>query len=202
MSLGALFPGLETHRVLIGLVLITFLTAINMRGVKESGLFFSVPTYVFLGVMTVLIGGGIIRFGVLHLPPAQVVNAGVHAANAVQSLGWVLLMRAFVAGCAALTRVEAIANGVPVFHPPQAQSASKTLMWMVGLLGALFLGVGALQHWSGALPQEGTTLIGSLARAVYGDAGERGNPFHGRRLDGRGAHTPADCGHEKNSLAL
>lgn len=169
MSLGALFPALAPYRVAIGLLLIAFLTAMNMRGVKESGVFFSGPTYVFLAVMVTLIVGGVVRFAILGLPPAQVAGASAHAVNAVQSLSWVLLMRAFVAGCAALTGVEAIANGVPVFHPPQAKNAAKTLMWMVGLLGALFLGVGAVQHWSGAVPQHGTTLIGSMARAVYGE---------------------------------
>lgn len=169
MSLGALFPILETHRVFVGLFLIGFLTIMNLRGVKESGAFFSVPTYLFLAVMLLLIGGGIVRFGILRLPPAVGASVGEHAVHAVHSLSWVLLMRAFVAGCSALTGVEAIANGVPVFHHPQARNASKTLLWMVGLLGALFLGVGLLQRWTHALPQEGTTLIGTLARAVYGE---------------------------------
>lgn len=169
MSLGALLPVLETHRVAVGLILIAFLTAMNLRGVKESGAFFSVPTYIFLGVMTVLIVGGVVRFGILGLPPATGAAVGDHAVKAVHALSWVLLMRAFVAGCSALTGVEAIANGVPVFHPPQARNAAKTLLWMVGLLGVLFLGVGLLQRWTHALPQPGTTLIGTLARGVFGE---------------------------------
>ena len=169
MSLGAVFPGMEPYRVTIGLVLIAFLTLMNLRGVKESGAFFSVPTYIFLAVMLVLVVAGLVRFLVLGLEPAHMADAAPHAVKATHSLGWVLLMRAFVAGCAALTGVEAIANGVPVFKEPQAKNAGKTLMTMVGLLGLLFLGVGALQRLSGAVPVEGMTLIGSLAQSVYGE---------------------------------
>jgi amino acid transporter len=158
------FPVLYPSRVWLGLLCVTFLTTVNLRGIRETGRIFAVPTYWFIASIGLVIAGG------LHLWW----HAGSSAANlrlesaAVAPLGLFLVLRAFSAGCVALTGIEAVANCVQAFKPPEARNAGVTLIWMAALLGAMFLGLSSLSHTFHLLPREGETLISQLSRHVLG----------------------------------
>ncbi len=142
------FQGLDDHRVILALGFVAFLTAMNLRGVKESGKAFAVPTYGFvLGIVTMIVYGlGQAAFG--DAPQAesagyQLVAEEKHTALIGLALAFFVL-RAFASGCTALTGVEAIANGVPAFRPPKSRNAATTLVLMGGLAMTMFVGITAL----------------------------------------------------------
>ncbi|MBC8162024.1 MAG: APC family permease [Roseiflexaceae bacterium] len=158
------FTDLERYSVDVALVLLAVVTLINLRGVKESGVIFAIPTYMFIASMTALITIGVGRMflgGVQPIVPAELPAA-------TETLGIFLLLRAFSAGCTALTGVEAISNGVPAFRKPEAHNAATTLLWMVGLLGVMFFGISFLANHYGAVPREGVTVVSQIAIAVVG----------------------------------
>jgi amino acid transporter len=163
------FPGaLEGWRVELAAVAIIAVMLVNLRGVRESGTIFAIPTYVFVGSMLTLIGIGIARM-VIGLP-LQV--EGVTAAVvAPETMGVLLLMRAFADGCTAITGVEAVSNGVPAFARPEARNARITLTVMAGLVGVMFLGTTWLAEVAGALPSTQETVLSQLGRAVFGGVG-------------------------------
>jgi amino acid transporter len=143
------FPGLDTHRVGIAVGLIALLVAANLRGVRESGKTFAVPTYLFIGGIVVMIVTGLLRDYVLNDPVvAESSTYGIHPASGYgQVTGLALIffaLRAFASGCTALTGVEAIANGVPAFRPPKSKNAATTLALMGGIAALMFAGVTAL----------------------------------------------------------
>jgi amino acid transporter len=160
------YVGLATYRVEIALALITFITIINLRGVKESGLIFSVPTYVFVVSMIGLVGLGLIRIAITNAAPVPVEPAELPVPTA--TIGLFLILQAFSAGCTALTGVEAISNGVPAFKKPESRNAATTLLWMVGILGAMFLGLSVLAHYYGTVPREDVSVVSQIARQVVG----------------------------------
>ncbi|MGA2080910.1 MAG: APC family permease [Holophaga sp.] len=182
-AITAAFPELEGWNVLLSLLAIAFIAMANLRGVKESGRLFAVPTYGFITCLMVLlaIGFGRWAFGapvVAQPTEVQVQHAAGHAA---QLAGFVLIwvfMRAYSAGCTALTGVEAISNGVTAFKDPPGRNAAKTLVWMVFLLGTMFLGITLLSHHYGVtyhhsldptVVQE--TLLSKLTRQILGHGG-------------------------------
>lgn len=160
------YPALGDYRVEIALVCIALITIINLRGVKESGTIFSVPTYIFIASMIGLIGVGLFRTAsggwVTATPMVET------AAQAAEPLGVFLLLRAFAAGCTALTGVEAISNGVPAFNRPEPKNASTTLLWMIVTLGTMFLGISVLAHFYGAVPREDQSVISQIASQIFG----------------------------------
>jgi amino acid transporter len=160
------YPGLANYRVEIALACIALITIINLRGVKESGLIFSVPTYIFVVSMLALLGLGLMRIVFTGAAPAEVTPTAIPATTA--TLGLFLLLQAFSAGCTALTGVEAISNGVPAFQRPESKNAATTLLWMVGILGAMFLGLSVLAHYYGTIPREDVSLVSQIARQVVG----------------------------------
>jgi amino acid transporter len=166
-SLGATwgYSELGVYRVEIALVSIAFVTIINLRGVKESGTIFAIPTYVFVISMVALIGIGVSRIlatGAAPIPPQGI-------GPSTETVGLFLLLQAFSAGCTAMTGVEAISNAVPAFRKPESRNAATTLMWMVGILGLMFLGISVLAHYYGAAPHEsGETVVSQIARQVVG----------------------------------
>lgn len=166
------YPQLADHRVELALVAIAFITLINLRGVKESGAIFSVPTYVFIISMIGMIVVGVVRVvigGATPLPPAVLHGpAEGLSVEPTAMLGVFLLLQAFSAGCTALTGVEAISNGVPAFKRPEAHNAATTLLWMVGLLGSMFLGISVLAHYYGAVPDEHVSVVSQIAAHVVG----------------------------------
>jgi amino acid transporter len=164
-AITSAFPALGPLRVELALVAVAFVTLVNLRGVRESGRVFAVPTYFFVATMFLLILTGLVRL--LFGGPAGAPGP-LPAPAAVQGLTAFLVLRAFASGCAAITGVEAISNGVQVFKPPEADNAGKTMLWMAGILASMFLGITFLAHQFGVTPREGETVVSQLARIVLG----------------------------------
>jgi amino acid transporter len=161
------FPALYPYRVPITVGLVLFVMLVNLRGVRESGATFAIPSYFFLVMMFVTVGVGLVRYltgslGQVVAPPSLEV---------VQTMGAVtlfLILHAFSSGTTALTGVEAISNGISAFREPRSRNAATTLIWMSVILGALFLGITFLSGQIGAIPSEHETVISQLARTVLG----------------------------------
>jgi amino acid transporter len=141
-------PSLHTHRVEMALVFVALLTAANLRGVREAGTAFAIPTYLFCAGVMIMIATGLLRWVLGNAPVAESAKYGVVAEQNHTAMSAIALifftMRAFSSGCTALTGVEAIANGVPAFKPPKARNAQITLVWMGGLAATMFTGITAL----------------------------------------------------------
>jgi amino acid transporter len=141
-------PSLHAVRVGMALVFVALLAAINLRGVREAGMAFAAPTYLFAGGVFIMITTGLLRTIVGNAPVAESAQYPVDAQTGYSSLGLFALgffaLRAFSSGCTALTGVEAIANGVPAFKPPKARNAQLTLVIMGSLAITMFAGVTAL----------------------------------------------------------
>jgi amino acid transporter len=144
-AITSAFLELKPHAVLISLALVAVLALMNLRGVKESGTVFAIPTYGFIAVVFLMIGWGFLRLVFGQPPVAESAQFGItasqHAAGAAALL---LALRAFAQGCTALTGVEAVSNGVPNFRPPKSANAASTLASMGGLTIAMFAGITAL----------------------------------------------------------
>lgn len=164
-------PELHTHRVALGIGFVVLVTMVNMRGIRESGSIFMVPTYLFLVGIFALIGAGLVRNA---LDGFAVTEVQVESAEtAVQSVTIFLVLRAFSSGCSALTGVEAISDGVPAFEKPEWVNARQTLTVMIGMLVVLFAGIAFLAHQYGiaALPADEAnyeTVISQLANVIFG----------------------------------
>ena len=169
------FPGLEPHRVFLAEAIIAFVALMNLRGVKESGFVFSVPTYGFVLCIIGLLIKGFWNVAMGHGVVAHV--AAVHLGGTSKLAAVWLFARAYSAGCTALTGVEAISNGVTVFKAPAAHNASKTMTWMVAILGTMFLGITYLTNHFGLTyhPDAAETLLSQLTRVILGGA-EHGFP--------------------------
>jgi amino acid transporter len=163
-------PDLDSARVPIGVGVIGLLTLGNLRGVREAGTLFAVPTYYFIFAMMALIFVGVLKV-VIGDAPGTVTEAGpaMEEVTPERGLGLFLLLRAFAAGCAGLTGVEAISNGVPAFRPPESQNAKTTLAWMAVILGFFLIGVTFLATRYGVVPVEGETAISVLGKQVFGE---------------------------------
>ncbi len=163
-------PEIHDHLVLTGVSFIVLITVVNLRGIRESGSIFAVPTYLFLAGMAVMITIGFVRNALDGFP---VHEPDREAMIGTSSIGIFLILRAFSSGCAALTGVEAISDGVPAFKPPEWKNARSTLTWMIGILAVMFAGITWLAHQYGAvpLPQEESgyeTVVSQIARGVFG----------------------------------
>ncbi|MEW5872113.1 MAG: APC family permease [Chloroflexota bacterium] len=164
------FQPLYQYRVILAVVLVAFITLINLRGVKESGAFFAFPTYFFIVMMFITVGKGIYLYitGDLGVVSGAAEAEAVHALEAITPF---LILHAFSSGTAALTGVEAISNGITAFKEPRSRNAGITLIWMAVLLGSLFLGISFLVGPIQAFPSELETVISQLARTVYVEGG-------------------------------
>jgi amino acid transporter len=159
------FPVVYPARVPMTVICIWFLAWGNLRGVRESGRMFAVPTYFFIATMVLLLTVGLIRAltGGLHPIPAP-----SDAAIGSGAISTFLILHAFASGGAAVTGVEAISNGVPAFRPPEWKNARTTLMWMGTTLGVMFLGLSFLAMRLRVIPSETKTVISEVGRAVFG----------------------------------
>src|SRR5581483_12004543 len=124
-ALASAYPALDPYSAQIGVAVIVVITLVNLRGIRESGTVFMLPTYVFLGSMAVLLGWGLVQYGFRPPGPPRAFEPPL------EPLTFVLMLRAFASGGAALTGVEAISDGVPAFKPPEWVNAQKTLTAMV-----------------------------------------------------------------------
>jgi amino acid transporter len=164
-------PELFDFRVVLGIAAILLITIGNLRGLREAGNLFAIPTYVFLvsALLMIVIGSiRIVVFGERAEYSAELIN---QTGQSIQTLSVILLLRAFAAGAVALTGTEAIATGVPAFEPPEAKNAASTLAWMAGLLGVLFIGLTFLAVNFGITHIEEPvkqTVISQIAARVYG----------------------------------
>lgn len=163
------YPVLYPHRVIIAVAAILLIMLINLRGVKESGFAFAIPTYFFLFFTFLMVIIGFVRYFAGSLTP--LVDPPVVTNTLVQPLTAFLLLRAFANGTTSLTGVEAISNGITAFKEPRSTNAGKTLMWMSGILGTLLIGITFLSFHIHALPVESETMISQLARTIYGGRG-------------------------------
>jgi amino acid transporter len=168
VSLDA-FHGLEEERVLICLFFVALLTAANLRGLKESGKMFAAPTYVYIVMLTLMVGYGLFRvfFGDINEVPLDPERAE-DVARTGGSLSLFLVLRGFSSGAVALSGVEAISNGIPAFRRPESRNAAITLTTMGMILGSLFLGVSILARHLAPYPSHEETVISQMGRAVFG----------------------------------
>src|SRR5579859_7187698 len=144
-NLASAFPGLNPHVTVISVAVVAVIAVMNLRGVRESGTAFAVPTYCFIGVVGLLIAWGVTRMAFGHHLVAESAHVHVVSPKSFASLALVfVLLKAFSSGCTALTGVEAISNGVPSFRPPKSKNAATTLA-LLGLIAvSLFAGVTGL----------------------------------------------------------
>jgi amino acid transporter len=159
------FPGLYGQRVLFGVIAVAAIAIANLRGVRESGRLFAVPTYLFIVSFLGLIVLGLARVLWPETPVAPPPSSPLTPMAAVTPF---LILRAFASGCTALTGVEAISNGVPAFRKPEADNAKRTIAWMAGILLILFLGITFLAREYRVLPRDGETVVSQLARMIVG----------------------------------
>ena len=165
LAITSAFPELEWLRVPLGVAAILFVMLINLRGLRESGTLFAAPTYLFLAITLGLIGLGMLRTLLGDTPHVTGVAA---AAVPAETIGVLLLMRAFADGCSAITGVEAVSNGVPAFKPPEWKNARTTLTVMGVLVAVMFLGLSYLAGVVGATPSDHESVVSQIGRAVFG----------------------------------
>ncbi len=176
-AMTSAYRSLAPHTVLICAMSIVLLTIVNLRGVRESGAAFSLPTYAFIVMMLTLLAVGVYRYftghelapltGILKVDPVSVRQHGGLSPVSGFALMY-LLMRGFAEGCAAMTGTEAISNGVMAFKAPAQKNAATTLAWMVAILAAFFLGVSFLAQHYHVMPTSTETVLSILGHHVFG----------------------------------
>ncbi len=167
-ALATLFPTLSSTFTIVSIdvVLVLLIMLVNLRGVRESGSIFAVPTYIFIASALLLIVVGCLKSFVFQHNP---LIGSFHYVKVTEPLSLFLILRSFAAGCSALTGTEAISNGIPAFKKPEARNAATTLTWMVVILGTLFIGttVLAMSYHIEAVPSGNPTVIGQIALLVF-----------------------------------
>lgn len=171
-SLASAFPALGSHLLAVCLIGLVLLTAVNLRGVADSARVLMLPTVLF--VVSIF---GIIALGLLRGHPAAVVGSA-QPVHGTEALGPLLLLKAFSSGCSALTGVEAIANGVPVFREPRVKRAQRTELMLGALLGLMLIGLAVLIRRDHVAPRGGVTVLAQLTAGAYGT----GWPYYATNL--------------------
>jgi len=161
------FPLFFPYRVILGISVILFLTWMNLRGVRSAGRIFSLPTYFFIVTILIMIGSGLSRFfnGTLPIMPEK-----LNIAEPLGLLGIIIILKAFSSGCAALTGIEAISNGIRAFKSPESKNAEKTLFRLAFLLGLIFLGITFLAYHMRIIPVKEETVVSQIARTLFGES--------------------------------
>ena len=165
LAITSALPHLEPYRVEMCLAFLAVLTVGNLRGIRESGNIFAVPTYFFVFSIALLILAGLYRYltgAIVPIESTLPADAGRHPVTTF------LLLTAFANGCTAMTGVEAVSNGVPAFHPPEAKNASATLIAMATLAIGMFVGITMLAHVYRVVPSAAESGISQIGRAVFG----------------------------------
>jgi amino acid transporter len=166
---GTRYAWLSDHKVILCLVFIAFIATANLRGVRESGALFATPTYVFVVSFMFMIVFGLFHYflygGAAPVPSAEELK--IAEGYKLQPMTVFLLLAAFSNGCAALTGIEAISNGVQAFKKPEAHNAATTLIWMAILLTMMFLGTSVMAYLYHVHPKESETVISQFARIMF-----------------------------------
>ena len=162
-AITSALPSLQGYKVVLGVVFVAAIALANIRGVRESGRIFAVPTYFFIVSFGVLLVGGFYRMVTGTLEPVTEPPPA-----AMEALTWFLVLRAFSSGCTAMTGTEAISNGIPAFRAPESRNAAITLAWMAGILATLFVGLTVLASALHVLPSDTETVVSQIARRVFG----------------------------------
>jgi len=165
------YPELFNYRVAISVSCVIFIMVVNLRGVRESGTAFAIPSYLFIVMMFITIGTGLFRLFTGSLSDVPDPPDIEHFGEALSGVTAFLLLHAFSSGTAALTGVEAISNGITAFKEPRSRNAGITLIWMAFILGLLFMGISFLTREIRAVPSETETVISQLARTIFNGQG-------------------------------
>jgi len=163
-AITSAFPTLYDYRIPMGVLFVAGIATVNLRGIRESSNLFAVPTYLFVVSFAGMLAYGFVRWIVgweSVAPPAPPVEM-------TQDLTLFLVLRAFASGCAALTGVEAVSDGVPAFRSPEAQNARTVLTWLGVILITLFMGITFLAHHFHLTPRPEETVVSQLARLIFG----------------------------------
>ncbi len=165
------FPQLYDYRVALCIAFVALITTVNLRGVRESGAAFAIPSYFFIVIMLITIGIGLFRMltgslGTVVDPPEL-----AHVGEQLSGISLFLILHAFSSGTTALTGVEAISNGITAFREPRSRNAAITLSWLAFILSVLFLGISFITREIQAVPSEKETVISQMARTVFDGQG-------------------------------
>jgi amino acid transporter len=167
-AISSAFTGLTDVRLPLALGFVAFITLMNLRGVRESGILFAVPTYSFVAAIFIMLSAGLFQCLTGGCPQAPPPEHPV-VMGAAASVGLFAILRAFSSGSTALTGVEAISNGVPAFRRPQSRNAAGTLAIMGVIAISMFLGISFLASHSGVVPSHEQSVVSQIARAVFGE---------------------------------
>ncbi|MFB7480563.1 APC family permease [Streptomyces anulatus] len=162
-AIASTLPSLVSATVPLGVGVIALLLAGNLRGVRQAGALFAVPTYAFIGAVFLLIG-----FGLTDAAGREFTSEPGPVTPVTETVGLLLIMRAFSSGATAMTGIEAISNAVPVFRPVEWRNARTTLTWMVSLLITMFVGIVVLTRVTGVVPRPEETVLSQLAHLSFG----------------------------------
>jgi amino acid transporter len=172
-AITSAFPEVRDQRVMLCIGFIVLLTVMNLRGVKESGRVFAVPTYVYVLALGLLLGIGLVRSATGSLDALPVDEHALREVTEngklLSGLTVILLMRAFSSGAVALSGIEAISNGVPAFRKPESKNAATTLVWMGIILAVFFFGISVLANHLQPTVSEEETILSQMAGAVFGN---------------------------------
>jgi amino acid transporter len=156
-------PALLTHKVVLGAACVALIAVANVRGVRESGRLFAVPTYFFIVSFVAMLAAGFFQ-----IATGRIARGEPPVVAGTEALTWFLILRAFASGCTAMTGTEAISNGIPAFRPPESRNAAITLGWMATVLATLFVGITVLAWVLGVVPAENETVVSQIARGLFG----------------------------------
>lgn len=165
-ALTSAIPMLKEHQVALCLVIIFCLTILNLRGVREAGKLFVYPTFAFIAVFAGMFIYGFVLMALGKFPQLP----SVPPTGTMGIVGIALILRAFSSGCTAMTGIEAVSNGVQAFRPPESDNASRVLMRMVWILGAIFLGNTFFAYHAHISPNDTETVISQLAHVLFGSS--------------------------------
>jgi amino acid transporter len=167
-AIGSAIPAANEHRVVLSIFFVWFVTIANLRGTKESGVLFAVPTYGFVISILIMVGLGLVQC-LGGCPATEPVEPIHNAATTAGAIGLFAVLRAFSSGATALTGVEAISNGVPAFRRPQARNAAETLAIMGAIAITMFLGISWLAtHIEGTVASDERSIPAQIGYAVFG----------------------------------
>ena len=164
-AITSAFPVLFPHREVLCLTTIVMVAVMNLRGVRESGRIFAIPTYLFIGSFLIMIGAGLFQLYAGQAPTTDPPSGKV----AIEGISIFLILRAFSSGCAAVTGIEVISNGVSAFKKPEPHNAAVTMLGMAAILGVLFVGTSILALQYGVIPKEDETVVSQIARLTFGE---------------------------------